>query len=80
MSEFGWVPYHTLGDIAKAFIDNAEGVNVGFWFSDKLQRTCLSVAGSGLYLRDVRCWLPENITVEYGATQDVIIFIDSNVQ
>ena len=80
MSEFGWVPYHTLGDIARAFIDYSYGVRVEFGFIAGLQRHCLSVSYSGLYLRDVRCWLPDNITVQYGATQDVIIFIDSNVE
>lgn len=80
MSDFCWMPYHTLGDIARAFIDYAEGVSIRFGFNDELNRFCLSVHNSGLYLRDVRCWLPDNITVQYGDTQDVIIFIDSNVQ
>lgn len=80
MSEFGWVPYHTLGEIARAFIDFSDGVHVEYGFLSRLQCHCLLVSYSGLRLSDVRCWLPDNITVEYGATQDVIIFIDSNVQ
>lgn len=80
MSEFCWMPYHTFGDIAKAFIDNAEGVYVIFTYDFNLHRYCLSVHNSGLYLRDIRCWLPDNITVKYGDTQDVIVFVDSNVQ
>lgn len=76
MSDFCWVPYHTLGDIAKAFIDYAEGVNVYFTFDFTLKRYCLSINNSGLYLREVRCWLPDNITVMYGDTQDTIIFIE----
>lgn len=78
MSEFCLVPYHTFGDIAKAFIDRAKGVSVRFGFNVELDCYCLSVHNSGLYLRDVRCWLPDNITARYGDTQDVIIFIYNN--
>lgn len=78
MSEFDFNPYNTLGKIARAFVDEAENVEVHFEHHPVTHRSCLRVENSGLYLRDVRCWLADNISVEYGPTQDVIYFYDSN--
>lgn len=78
MSEFVFNPYNTLGKIAQEFIDKGENVSVQFITNPKTEVVELLVSGSGLYLRDVRCWMPDNIDIRYGVTQDTIIFIDTN--
>lgn len=78
MSEFDFNPYNTLGKIAQAFIDEGENVSVQLVKNPKTGIEELLVSGSRLYLRDVRCWVPDNIEVLYGVTQDTIIFIDTN--
>lgn len=78
MSEFEFNPYNTLGKIAQAFIDDGENVSVQLVKNPKTGIDGLVVSGSGLYLRDVRCWLADNIEVGYGVTQDTIVFIDTN--
>ena len=78
MSEFEFNPYNTLGKIAQTFIDDGENVSVQLVKNPKTGIDELLVSGSGLYLRDARCWLPDNIEIRYGVTQDTIVFIDTN--
>lgn len=78
MSGFSFNPYNTLGKIAQTFIDEGENVSVQFIKNPKTEIVELLVSGSGLYLRDVRCYLEDHIEVRYGITQDTIIFIDTN--
>lgn len=77
MSEFFFNAYNTLGKIAQEFIDYGENVCVQLIKNPKTGIDELLVSGSGLYLRDLRCWLPDNIDIRYGVTQDTIIFIDT---
>lgn len=79
MSDIDVFTYNSLSKIAAAFIDGLPTCNVHYEFDEKEHRHVLEVEDSGLYLRDVRCWLPDNISVKYGNTQDTIIFIDENV-
>lgn len=78
MSEFVFNPYNTLGKIAQAFIDDGENVSVQLVMNPKTGIDELLVSGSGLYLRDVRCWVPDNIEFRYDVMQDTIIFTDTN--
>lgn len=79
MSDIDVFTYHSLSKIAAVFIEGLPDCNVHYRFNLKELRHVLEVENSGLYLRDVRCWLPDNISVKYGNTQDTIIFIDENV-
>lgn len=79
MSDIDVFTYNSLSKIAAAFIDGIPTCHVHYVFDQKEHRHVLKVEDSGLYLRDVRCWLPDNISVKYGNTQDAIIFIDENV-
>ncbi len=79
MSDIDVFTYNTLAKIAAAFIDGIPTCHVHYGFYEPEHRSVLIVEGTGLYLRDVRCWLPDNISVKYGNTQDTIIFIDENV-
>lgn len=79
MSDIDVFSYHSLAKIAAAFIDGIPTCHVHYGFDEKEQRHVLMVEYTGLYLRDVRCWLPDNISVKYGNSQDTIIFIDEIV-
>lgn len=79
MSDIDVFTYHSLSKIAAAFIDGIPTCHVHYGFDEKEHRHVLMVEYTGLYLRDVRCWLQANIYVKYGDTQDTIIFIDENV-
>lgn len=79
MSDIDVFTYLGLSKIAAVFIDGLPTCSVHYVFDEKLHRHVLKVEDSGLYLRDVRCWLTDNISVKYGNTQDTIIFIDENV-
>lgn len=79
MSDIDVFTYHSLSKIAAAFIDGIPTCHVHYGFDEKEHRHVLMVEYTGLYLRDVRCWLPDNISIKYGNTQDTIIFIDENV-
>lgn len=79
MSDIDVFTYHSLSKIAAAFIDGIPTCRVHYGFYEPENRSVLMVEGTGLYLRDVRCWLPDNISVKYGNTQDTIIFIDENI-
>lgn len=78
MSEFFFNTYDTLGKIAQEFIDKGENIRVQFITNPKTEVVELLVSGSGLYLRDIRCWVSDNIYFRYGVTQDTIIFYDEN--
>lgn len=71
--------YNTLAKIAATFIEGLPTCHVHYGFDHEEHRYVLMVEYTGLYLRDVRCGLPDNISVKYGNTQDTIIFIDENV-
>jgi hypothetical protein len=79
MSDIFDYPYNSLSKIAAVFIEGLPTCRVHYGFYEPENRSVLMVEGTGLYLRDVRCWLPDNISVKYGNTQDTIIFIDENV-
>lgn len=79
MSDIDVFTYHSLAKIAAAFIDGLPTCSVHYEFDEKEHRHVLEVEDSGLYLSNVRCWLPDNISVKYGNSQDTIIFIDENV-
>lgn len=64
--------------IALMFFEFKPNVQIHYGFSHDEHRYVLMVEHSGLYLRDVREWLSDNITVKYGNTQDTIIFIDTS--
>lgn len=63
--------------IALMFFEFSPTAHIHYGFSLDEHRYVLMVEYSGLYLRDVRGWLSDNITIKYGNTQDTIIFIDS---
>ena len=71
--------YSTLAKIAATFIENMPTCHVHYGFYKPEHRNVLIVEFTGLYLRDVRNGLPDNVSVKYGNTQDTIIFIDKNV-
>ena len=79
MSDIDVFTYNSISKIAAAFIEGIPTCKVYYGFSHDDHRHVLMVESTGLYLRDVRCWLPDNISVRYGNTQDTIIFIDENV-
>lgn len=79
MSDIDVFTYNSLSKIAAAFIDGIPACHVHYGFVIEEHRHVLMVEYTGLYLRDVRRWLPDNISVKYGNTQDTIIFIDENV-
>lgn len=79
MSDFYGFTYNSLSKIAASFIDGIPTCHVHYGFDEEEHRHVLMVEYTGLYLRDVRSFLPDNITVKYGNTQDTIIFIDKNV-
>lgn len=64
--------------IALMFFEFKPTAHIHYGFSQEEHRYVLMVEHSGLYLRDVREWLSDNITVKYGNNQDTIIFIDTN--
>lgn len=70
--------YNTYGKIAAVFIDNWPTCHVHYGYSHDEHRYVLYVEYTGLYLRELRCWLPDNMTLKYGNTQDTIIIIDKN--
>lgn len=79
MSDIDVFTYNNLSKIAAAFIEGLPTCHVYYGFYHPEHRIVLIVEHTGLYLRDVRCWLPDNISVKYGNTQDTIIFIDEKV-
>lgn len=79
MSDIDVFSYNSLSKIAAAFIDGLPTCFVHYGFYEPEHRNVLIIEYTGLYLRDVRCWLPDNISVKYGNTQDTLIFIDDNV-
>ena len=80
MSDYDVFTYNNLSKIAAEFIEKMPTCRVHYGFYKPEHRSVLMVEGTGLYLRDVRCWLPDYISVKYGNTQDTIIFIDKNVE
>ena len=70
--------YNTYGKIAAVLIDNWPTCHVLYSYSHDEHRYVLYVEYTGLYLRDLRRWLPSNMTLKYGNTQDTIIVIDKN--
>lgn len=68
----------SYGIIALMFMACKPTAHIHYGFSQEEHRYVLMVEYSGLYLRDVRGWLCDNITVKYGNTQDTILFIDTN--
>jgi len=78
MTDISEFTYNTYAKIAAAFIEDVPFCRVHYGFDTNERKNILIVEGTGLYLRDVRCWLPPTISVKYGNTQDSIIFIDSN--
>ena len=70
--------YNTLGKIAGAFVDGMPTCHVHYGYDQDFKRYVLLLEYTGLYLRDLRCWLPDNIHLKYGNTQDTIILWDDN--
>lgn len=70
--------YNTYAKIAAAFIENMPTCHVHYGFDHDEHRYVLYLEYTGLYLRDLRCWLPDNMTLKYGNTQDTIMVIDKN--
>lgn len=70
--------YDRYAKIAAAFIEGIPTCRVHYGFEQSEHRSVLMVEDTGLYLRDVRWWLPDNFELKYGKTQDTIIFIDKN--
>lgn len=70
--------YNTYAKIAAAFIADMPTCHVHYGFDHNEHRYVLCLEHTGLYLRDLRCWLPGNMTLKYGYTQDTIIVIDKN--
>lgn len=78
MSDLSDFTYNSYAKIASAFIDGLPTCRVAYGFDQNEHRSVLILEGTGLYLRDIRCWLPSNFRLKYGATQDTIIVIDTN--
>lgn len=70
--------YDSYAKIAAAFIEGLPTCRVHYGFEQNENRSVLMIEGTGLYLRDIRCWLPSNFDLKYGNTQDTIIIIDKN--
>lgn len=70
--------YDTYAKIAAVFIENWPTCNVHYGYSHDEHCYVLYLEYTGLYLRDLRCWLPSNMSIKYGNTQDTIIVIDKN--
>ena len=60
------------------FLSDMPTCNFHYGFDQDEHRYVLYLEHTGLYLRDLRCWLPSNMTLKYGNTQDTIIVIDNN--
>lgn len=67
----------SYSQIAFVFLEYQPTAHIHYGFSHEEHCYVLMVEHSGLYLRDVRELLSDNITVKYGNTLDTIIFIDS---
>ena len=80
MSDYDVFTYNNLSKIAAEFIEKMPTCHVHYGFDEKEHKYVLMVEYTGLYLRDVRCWLPDHISVKYGNTQNTIIFIDKNLE
>lgn len=78
MSDLSNFTYNSYAKIAAAFIDGIPTCRVAYGFDQNEHRSVLILEGTGLYLRDIRCWLPSSFTLKYGTTQDTIIIIDTN--
>lgn len=61
-----------------AFLSDMPTCNFHYGFDQDEHRYVLYLEHTGLYLRDIRCWLPSSMTLKYGNTQDTIIVIDRN--
>lgn len=70
--------YNTYAKIAAAFIENMPTCRIRYGYDVVELHYVLYLMNTGLYLRDLRCWLPSNMTLKYGNTQDTIIIIDKN--
>lgn len=70
--------YDSYAKIAAAFIEGLPTCRVSYGFNLTYDKSVLMLEGTGLYLRDIRCWLPDNFDLRYGNTQDTIIIIDKN--
>lgn len=78
MSESNEFTYDSYAKIAAAFIEELPTCRVAYGFDQNEHRSVLMIEGTGLFLRDLRCWLPDNFELKYGSTQDTIIIIDKN--
>ena len=70
--------YNTYAKIAAAFIENMPTCRIRYGYDVVEHRYVLYLLNTGFYLRDLRSWLPSNMTLKYGNTQDTIIVIDKN--
>lgn len=64
--------------LAAVLIDGFPYCSVHYEYDESEDRFVLKIEGTGLYLREIRDIIPDNIKVKYGDTQDIIIFIDTN--
>lgn len=78
MSKSSEFEFDSYAKIAAAFIEGLPSCRVNYGFNQDDNRSVLMLEGTGLYLRDIRCWLPGNFELRYGSTQDTIIIIDKN--
>lgn len=67
----------TYAKIAAFFISAVPTCRLHYGFDPNEHRYVLMVEGTGLYLRDVRGYITDNIELKYGNTQDTIIIIDT---
>lgn len=78
MSDLSEFTYNSYAKIAFAFINDLPTCRVAYGYDQDEHRSVLILEGTGLYLRDIRCWLPDTFKLKYGSTQDTIIIIDTN--
>ena len=76
--DFADFTYNTYAKIAAAFIENMPTCRIRYGYDVVENRYVLYLMNTGFYLRDLRSWLPSNMTLKYGNTQDTIIVIDKN--
>ena len=70
--------FDSYAKIAAVFIYGYPHCRVHYGFDQNEHRYVLMIEDTGLYLRDLRGLLPDNIELKYGNTQDTIIIIDKN--
>lgn len=68
---------NNLAKLAAVFIESYPSCRLHYGFEPNEHCWVLMIEGTGLYLRDLRCLLPDHFNLKYGNTQDTIIIIDT---